>query len=311
MSSDPVPRSLLFCPGSRPDLMAKAGRSGADALILDLEDAVAPVAKAAARESVREALAREDPPQAYVRVNHPQTGHTRADLNAIVGARVKGIVLPKADKPDDILQVDRWLAETELRNGMPNGSLAIVPMIETCLGLHNAYAIAAASTRVRGIALASAEEGDLMNDLGGRATPDGAAMAYPRGRLVCEARAAGVDWLIDGVFMNLEDDASLRRECERARSMGYGTKMAIHPRQVAAIHEAFTPTALEVEYAKGLLEAFAALEPTARGALRFRGMMVDAANVKRAERVLGVAREARASAIGTQADSATAPSDQR
>lgn len=311
MSSDPAPRSLLFCPGSRPDLMAKADRSGADALILDLEDAVAPVAKATARRSVREALARAGPPSAYVRVNHPQTGHTRADLDAIVGARVKGIVLPKADQPEDILHVDRWLAETEIRNGMPHGSLAIVPMIETCLGLHNAYAIAAASARIRGIALASAEEGDLMNDLGGRATPDGAAMAYPRGRLVCEARAAGIGWLIDGVFMNLEDDASLRRECERARSMGYGTKMAIHPRQLAAIHEAFTPTALEIEYATGLLEAFAVREPSAQGALRFRGMMVDAANVKHAQRVLAAAHAARASATGTQADSATVPPDQR
>lgn len=127
-----------------------------------------------------------------------------------------------------------------------------------------------------------------MVDLGGRWTPGGEAFLYPRSKLVCDARAAGIGWPLDGVFMNLRDDEALRRECRLARALGYTGKMAIHPRQIPVIHETFTPSEMEVEYSRGLVAAFREAEAGGQGAVQFRGMMVDYANVKRAERILAL-----------------------
>jgi citrate lyase subunit beta/citryl-CoA lyase len=113
-------------------------------------------------------------------------------------------------------------------------------------------------------------------------------MAYARGKFVCDARAAGLSWLIDGAFMNLAEDSALERECALARTFGFNGKVAIHPRQVAAIQAAFSPTAAEIERAKALIDAFREAEAGGRGAFRFRGMMVDYANVRRAEQLLAL-----------------------
>lgn len=285
-----LPRSLLFAPGVRPELMDKAHRSGADALIFDLEDSVPPDAKGEARRHVAHALQREDGLPVYVRLNHAGGDECTADLTAleqgVPTGLLQGVILPKVECAADIAAVDTGLSRIEHRTGWRVGSLAIVPMIESCLGLRNAFEIASSSTRVTGMVLASAEQGDLIVDLGGRWTPEARALIYPRSKLVCEARAAGVPWLIDGVFMNLKDNEALRRESAMARELGYVAKMAVHPAQLDAIHEAFSPTAEEIDYARGLVEAFREAESTGRGAIRYRGMMVDYANVKLAERVL-------------------------
>jgi citrate lyase subunit beta/citryl-CoA lyase len=285
-------RSLLFSPGIRPELMNKADRSGADALIFDLEDSVPPAAKAEARAHVAAALQRDAGLPVYVRVNHPTAGDTAADIASVepgvVSKRLRGIVLPKTERVADIAQVDTLLAELERRSAMPTGSIAIVPMIESCLGLRHAFDVATASPRVTGIVLASAEQGDFIVDLGGRWTPDSRALDYPRSKLVCDARAAGLDWIVDGVFMNLNDDAALRRECGIAREMGLVAKMAIHPAQIAAIHDAFSPSADEIDYARGLITAFDEAQAAGRGAIKYRGMMVDFANVRLAQRVLAL-----------------------
>jgi len=280
-----LPRSLLFAPGSRPDLLVKATRSGADAVICDLEDSVAGQAKQEARANVARWLEEATSCRCYLRVNHPDAGDTVADLASPMRA-FEGVLLPKAEGASVVEKVAALAAATEARIGMREGSLVLVPMIESCLGVRNAFDIAAASPRVRGIALATAEEGDLMADLGGRWTAGGEAMSYARGRVVCEARAAGLEWLIDGVFMQLDDEAALRQECELARTLGYTSKLAIHPRQLAAIHETFTPSAVEVAHARALIEAFRAAEARGEGAVRFEGRMVDYANVRVAERVL-------------------------
>ncbi|MEP9379081.1 CoA ester lyase [Aquabacter sp. CN5-332] len=282
----PLHRSLLFAPAARPELMEKAGHSGADALIFDLEDSVPPAGKPGARINLQTALAKPGEPPIFVRVNHPSENDTAADIGALVGSRLAGILLPKAERTDEIHLVDRLLKETEERLGLAKDTLLLIPMIETCLGLRNAFELASAVPRIGGMCLASAEEGDFMLDLGGRWTPEGEALLYARGRLVCEGRAAGVEWLIDGVFMNLKDDDALRRESILARNMGYLGKMAIHPRQLPVLHEVFSPTAEEVDYAIGLVEAMRTAEAEGRGATQYRGMMVDYANLKRAKKVL-------------------------
>jgi len=295
MGTPPVKmfRTLLFAPGSRPELLAKAQAGNADALIFDLEDSVPANAKEAARAHVAGALAAGLRKPMYLRINNPRAGDFRADLAVLQQAgslaNVTGVILPKADDAQDVAAVAAVLDAIEAQGGAPAGSLAIVPLVETCLGLRNTFELCRASPRVVGIALASAEQGDFMVDLGGRWTPRSMALAYPRSKMVVDARAAGVQWIVDGVFMNLKDLGALRTECELARELGFTGKMAIHPTQVDVMHEVFSPSAEEVEYARGLLAAFREAEARGIGAVQYRGMMVDYANVRLAERTLSLA----------------------
>jgi citrate lyase subunit beta/citryl-CoA lyase len=286
-------RTLLFAPGSRPELLAKAQAGNADALIFDLEDSVPANAKDQARSNVAEALAAGLRKPMYLRINNPRAGDFRADLAVLQRAsslaNVVGVIVPKADDAQDVQAVASALADIEAQGKAEPGSLAIVPLIETCLGLRNTFELCRASPRVVGIALASAEQGDFIVDLGGRWTPSSMALAYPRSKMVVDARAAGIQWIVDGVFMNLKDLDALRTECELARELGCTGKMAIHPTQVEVMHQVFSPSAEEVEYAQGLIAAFREGEARGVGAVQYRGMMVDYANVRLAERTLSLA----------------------
>jgi citrate lyase subunit beta/citryl-CoA lyase len=295
MDSQPIKmyRTLLFAPGSRPELLAKAQLGDADAMIFDLEDSVPLNAKDEARKNIADALTAGLKKPMFLRISNPRAGDFMADLQVLANAssllNVAGIVLPKADDADDIQAVAKALKDVESKHNMQEGTLSILPLIETCLGLRNGFEIAKASTRVIGMALASAEQGDFMVDLGGRWTPRSLALAYPRSKLVVDARAAGVQWLVDGVFMNLKDTDMLREECLIARELGFVGKMAIHPTQVDVMHTVFSPSELEVAYARGLIAAFRDGEARGVGAVKYEGMMVDYANVRLAERTLALA----------------------
>ncbi len=287
-------RTLMFVPGSRPELLAKAQLGSADALIFDLEDSVPLQSKAEARANIQRVLQDGLKKPVFIRVNHPRAGDCQADLNILASAlptlpaMVQGVILPKAENTADIEQLDQWLTEIEVKTGAPKGRLGVLPLVETCLGLRNTFDLARCSSRVSGMSLASAEQGDFMVDLGGRWTPASLALTYPRSKIVVDARAAGLSWLVDGVFMNLSDTAALRTECELARELGFVGKMAIHPNQLPVMHEVFSPTPEEIEYARGLVQAFRQAEQQGVGAVRYQGMMVDYANVRLAERTLSL-----------------------
>ena len=295
MDSNPIKmyRTLLFAPGSRPELLSKAQMGDADAMIFDLEDSVPLNAKDEARQNIADALAAGLKKPMFLRISNPRAGDFMADLKVLADAgsltNVAGIVLPKADDANDVQAVAKALQAIEAKHAIAEGSLSILPLIETCLGLRNGFDIAKASPRVIGMALASAEQGDFMVDLGGRWTPRSLALAYPRSKLVVDARAAGVQWLVDGVFMNLKEIDKLREECLIARELGFVGKMAIHPTQVDVMHTVFSPSEAEVTYARGLLAAFREGEARGVGAVKYEGMMVDYANVRLAERTLSLA----------------------
>lgn len=286
-------RTLLFAPGSRPDLLAKAQMGEADALIFDLEDSVPIDAKDVARRNVADALKAGLRKPMFLRINHPRAGDHQADLAVLAGAaslaQVAGVIVPKAENAQDIRTVADALKAVEQQAGMADGRLSILPLIETCLGLRNAFEMATASPRVCGLGLASAEQGDFMVDLGGRWTPRSLALAYPRSKLVVDARAAGLQWLVDGVFMNLKDTDALRAECQIAREIGFVGKMAIHPTQVEVMNAVFSPTPQELAYAHGLIAAFREGEARGVGAVKYEGMMIDYANVRLAERTIALA----------------------
>ena len=297
MVSNPIKmyRTLLFAPGSRPELLSKAQMGDADAMIFDLEDSVPLNAKDEARQNIADALAAGLKKPMFLRISNPRAGDFMADLKVLADAgsltNVAGIVLPKADDANDVQAVAKALQAIEAKHAIAEGSLSILPLIETCLGLRNGFDIAKASPRVIGMALASAEQGDFMVDLGGRWTPRSLALAYPRSKLVVDARAAGVQWLVDGVFMNLKEIDKLREECLIARELGFVGKMAIHPTQVDVMHTVFSPSEEEVTYARGLLAAFREGEARGVGAVKYEGMMVDYANVRLAERTLSLAQD--------------------
>ena len=284
-------RTLLFAPGSRTELLTKAQLGAADAMIFDLEDSVPLNAKDEARKNIQQVLALGLKKPMYLRISNPRAGDYLADLGVFHNhslVNVAGVALPKTDDAQDVETVSKALQDIEIKAGVPVGSLSILPMIETCLGLSNSFDIARSSKRVSGMALASAEQGDFMVDLGGRWTPRSLALTYPRSKLVVDSRAAGVEWILDGVFMNLKDMQMLREECLIARELGFVGKMAIHPTQVDVMHEVFSPSAKEIEYARGLIAAFREGEARGVGAVKYEGMMVDYANVRLAERTLAL-----------------------
>ncbi len=284
-------RTLLFAPGSRTELLTKAQLGMADAMIFDLEDSVPLNAKDEARKNIQQVLGLGLKKPMYLRISNPRAGDYVADLGVFHNHslfNVAGVALPKADDAHDIETVSKALQVIEIKAGVAVGSLSILPMIETCLGLRNSFDIAKSSKRVSGMALASAEQGDFMVDLGGHWTPRSLALTYPRSKLVVDSRAAGVEWIVDGVFMNLKDTQMLREECLIARELGFVGKMAIHPTQVDVMHEVFSPSAEEIEYARGLIAAFREGEARGVGAVKYEGMMVDYANVRLAERTLAL-----------------------
>ena len=284
-------RSMLFAPGDRPDLIAKAAVSAADAVIVDLEDAVATSAKDAARANL---ATRPDSALPYfVRVNGFGSGGMWKDLAAAVEAGVEGVILPKVGDREVMLKACGALSGLEAAAGRPEGSITLIPMIETAVGVLHAAEILGACRRVRAVMFGSGEQGDLVADLGVEWEPAGTGLAYARSRVLLAARAAGIPHPVDGVFMNYRDQEALRTESRLARRLGYVAKLAIHPGQVVVINEVFTPTPDEVAHHHAVLEAFDRAEAEGRASVAVDGRMVDRAVARTARSVL-----ARACAAG-------------
>ncbi len=260
-----IARSLLFVPGDRPERFAKAAASGAHAVILDLEDAVAAAAKPAAREACRAWL--DAGGRALLRVNALDTAWAEADLALARHPGVAGVVLPKAEQGADI---DAVLAAV-------GPQAPVLPLIESAAGMLRVQDIAARP----GVQRLLFGTVDFGLDLG--IEGDGDELAAYRAQLVLVSRAAGLQPPVDGVTVALNDEAALAAAVQAARRVGFGGKLCIHPRQVAAVHAGFAPTPAQVEWATQVL----ARAEGAAGAFEFEGRMVDAPVLARARRILG------------------------
>ena len=283
-------RSMLFTPGHRPDLIAKASRSAADAVIVDLEDAVATSAKDQARFNLASL------PQSvipfFVRVNGIKTGLLWEDIAAAVHPGVAGVILPKAEDRNAMLKLCGALSALETAADQPEGSIALIPMIETAAGVLNAFEILHGCPRVEAVMFGSGEQGDLVADLGVQWEPTGTGLNYSRSRVLLAARAAGLPHPIDGVFMNYRDHEALRIESKLARRMGYVGKLAIHPAQVGVINDVFTPTPEEVAHNRAILELFERALAEGTASVGADGRMVDYAVARTARSVLARAEAA-------------------
>jgi citrate lyase subunit beta / citryl-CoA lyase len=290
-------RSLLFVPADDEKKLGKGAQTGADALILDLEDSVSLPRKAAARilaaEYIATARSREGGPLVYVRVNALDTDLWQHDVAGVVAARPHGILLPKARSGEDVHKLSIALHHEEERAGVDAGSTRIVAIAtETPLSLLHLHTYVEASTRLEGLTWGAE---DLSAALGARSNreDDGRTWTSPyrlaRDLTLFTAAAAKVQ-AIDTVFVNFRDLDGLRQECHAAVRDGFTGKMAIHPGQVVAINEMFTPSVEEIALSEEIVQAFAAAPDV--GVLAIRGHMVDRAHVVRAERILARAKTA-------------------
>jgi citrate lyase subunit beta / citryl-CoA lyase len=286
-------RSMLFTPGNQPRMVAKVATFGADAVILDLEDAVPLAEKETTRPVVRAALPTlAGGPPRYVRVNALETGLTGGDLEAIVCADLDGVKLPKVETADDLLEVDRLLSDLEAERGLEVGQIDLIPSIETARGVLNARSIAEAGSRAR---LLSFGAGDFCRDVGVRFTgnlwePDGLELLFARSQIVLASRAAGLEPPLDTVWLDVRDQAGLEQDARAAYRLGFQGKMAIHPGQVPIINEVFSPTAEEIDYARRVVEAFEQAEAAGSASIAVDGRLVDYPIVIKARWVLERAR---------------------
>ena len=279
-------RTMLFVPGNRQRMLQKAPSSAADAVVIDLEDAVPPKEKAAARKLAREAIkaasASSDGPAAWVRVNNVRTGMARADLTAVVRAGLRGVIHPKTERPQDLRDLDVLLREAEVRNKVRPGDIAVIPLIETPGAVIDLVRIAKAIDRV--VALSLGGE-DYATALGVARSDE--ALAYARGVIVTTAAALGMT-AIDTPYPAIDDEKGLTREAKLAAAMGFAGKYVIHPDQIAPVQKAFSPTREEIAWAERVVAAAMRAEKSGRGAVSLDGKMIDAPIVSRARRVLGL-----------------------
>ncbi len=284
-------RSMLFVPGDRPERFAKAAASGADAVIFDLEDAVVPERRPHARVEIARYLENADRPvPLWVRINPVDTDDALPDLSAVIGSRPDGIMLPKARDGGDVHRASHWIESLEAHRGLAAGSVGLIPLVTESAGaVLNAASFAKPPDRVRGLTWGAE---DLAADVGalGNKTPDGEfdfTYAYARSMCLLAAAAAGVA-AIDTVDTEIRDTAAIERRARDSRRQGFVGKMAIHPAQIAPIHAAFSPSAVEVEWAERVLAAFRA--SPGKGALSLDGRMLDKPHIRQAERILAAAR---------------------
>ena len=291
-------RSLLFIPGDSDKKLAKVAGCGADAVILDLEDAVAPANKLAAREKVADFLhgfdrAADGAPELWVRINPLDSGLAETDLAAIVPARPDGIVQPKPDGPEDVAKVSSLLDHMELAHELKPGSIGIIPVAtETAIAPFRLGEYANAGlTRLRGITWGAEDLAAALGATGNRG-PDGEWLftyRLVRSLTLMAAHAAGVP-AIETLHADFKDEAGLLASSRQARAEGFSGRLAIHPAQVGPINEGFTPSAEEVAFARRVVAAFEA-DPNA-GTVGIDGKMFDIPHLKSARRTLAAAGEA-------------------
>ena len=282
-------RSMLFLPGNTPNILINGDALGADALIFDLEDAVSPDEKDAARVLVRSAIKALGYRgcEIIVRINGIDTPYWQDDLREMIPLRPSLIMPPKTSCAQDVRTVDEFIGRLEGELGLETGTVRLIPLIETALGVENAYEIASASKRVAAIFLGGE---DLTADLRCKRTREGAEIAYARSRMVVAARAAGVD-VYDTPFTDVNDDEGLLLDARTAKSFGFTGKAAISPRHVPGINEVFSPSMAEIDYAYEVLEAIRLAKEQGRGAVALRGKMIDAPIVARARQTIEAAEQ--------------------
>lgn len=279
-------RSFLFAPGNHPRRAEKVFQVGADVAVLDLEDAVASAEKELARESVVKALRGARPCKAYVRVNSFDTRWCYGDLEAIVIPGLDGIVVPKAESAQQLHAIAMRISELEQQRGIAAGTIDLIAIVETARGVMRATELAAATPRLSRLALGGA---DYTNDLNLEWTAEERELDFARATLTHASRVGGIEPPVDTVVVQIKDRDRFVRSARTGKQFGFLGKLCIHPDQVAACHEVFTPSSAEIAHAQSVVLAFQQAEARGLAAIQIDGAFVDYPVVYKAQRVLALA----------------------
>ena len=280
-------RSFLFAPANHPRRVEKVFGAGADAVILDLEDACAVADKVASRATAVEALQAPRDCLGYVRINAVDTIWCLRDLDSVMGPWLDGIVLPKVERPEELFMIDWLMAQYERERGLPVGAIDLMPLIETGLGIHALDAIIASKTRTRRLSFGA---GDFTRDMGMKWSADEPELAYARGRLVLASRVGGLEPPIDTVHIDLADHASFTHSVETGVKFGFQGKLLIHPQQVELTNASYMPSEQEIHRAEMIIAAFNAAEASGSASIQVDGYFIDYPIVEKARHVLALAQ---------------------
>jgi citrate lyase subunit beta/citryl-CoA lyase len=280
---------MLFVPGHKPSWAEKAVASGADAVILDLEDSVPAADKDGARETVRETLGvlggQGTRAEIWVRPNSVDSGLFGADVEQVLVGGLAGLFLPKLFSAREVVQIDAVVSHIEQREGLEPGSVGLIASFETAVAMAHCEEIAAASPRVASLLGATGPNADVGRELGFEFTPEGLETLYLRSRIVLAARAAGLHHPVTGVWQDLKNIEGCRRFALDARQLGYRGLVCIHPSHVAVANEVFTPEPATVDYCRRMLAAYRDAEAAGHSAVDFEGQHIDLAHAKTAQGV--------------------------
>ncbi|MDD5167469.1 MAG: CoA ester lyase [Syntrophales bacterium] len=276
-------RSLLFVPGSNPDRVEKAFSSSADAVIIDLEDSVPVTAKVSVRDKVADLLEeRSMSKKLFIRVNGIETDFCIEDIRSMALPSVYGIMIPKAESPDKLKMIDAMLTDLEKERSIPQGSINILPQIESALGISKALEIGLSTPRVLALTFGAA---DLAMDIGYEVSKTGEELLFIRSWLVLQSRLAGI-YAIDSPFIiNLKDSDSLNRECRLGRQLGMRGKLCIHPAQLSTVNYIFSPSSDEIARARMIVETYEGALSRGEGTVMFHGDMIDLPIYNRAKQI--------------------------
>jgi citrate lyase subunit beta/citryl-CoA lyase len=291
-------RSFLFAPGNVARRVEKALTLEADVVIVDLEDSVAVAEKAATRKAVAEALTRPRRGRGYVRVNAPSTPFCFGDLKDVFHRGVEGVVLPKVESAADLHAIDWLIWNLEREHGMAEGSVDLMPQIETAAGLQRIDRVLQARNlrpykgpwRVKRVAFGAADYG---HELGLTVGLDEVELEDARARVVLASRAAGFEGPIDSPWFHFKEAAAFARALERSRRGGYQGRLCVHPDQIAPVNAAYLPGAEELARAERIVTAFRQAEARGEAAVQVDGEMVDYPVAHRAQAMLDLVRKSR------------------
>jgi citrate lyase subunit beta/citryl-CoA lyase len=283
---------MLFMPGHKRDWVDKGIASGADALILDLEDSVPAALKGEARHGVADTLQEKagvGRADLWVRPNSLVSGMFGADVEAVVGPGLAGLFLPKVFTALDVVRIDAIVSHLEQRNGLEPESIGLIVTLETASSMAHCEDIAAAVPRVGALLGATGPDADVGRELGFEFTPRGEETLYLRSRVVLACRAAGLHHPLCGLWQDIHDVDGFRTFAEDNRRLGYRGIVVIHPSHAAAANEIFTPSPARVAFYREMIAAFHAAEADGHAAIDFQGLHVDLAHVKTAQSVIDLA----------------------
>jgi citrate lyase subunit beta/citryl-CoA lyase len=277
MKKNPI---LLFVPGNRRDFLEKASKYQPDAVIIDLEDALAINLKEKVRWEIAELIPKLDV-ECIVRVNNDPE-YLEKDLEAVVSKHIFGIMLPKVETLENLKKVDEILEGLEKKRGLEPNSIKLLIMIETALGVIRCVDLASAVRRNYAVVCSSGEEGDLQTNLN-CAFP---GLLYARAKILLDSKAAGIRCILDGVWTNIKDEEGLKRDCTFSKELGYDGRALIYPKHISIARLVYSPSSEELDYYRRMLQVFEQAEAQGLAAVTFEGQMIDYATIKKAKAIL-------------------------